>query len=147
MGTTRKAPSGVKHDACRHHEPYASAPADWLCFSDASAPTDETILERMVWADDLEASRAAHRAAWAERLALAPTGETGHAPRPYDPGIFVPTDSALRPMTAEELAESERAEAATAAAWRAAMIRNPKTYGMTRQQADRLAAYGEAEAA
>lgn len=77
MGTTRKAPSGPKHARCVHHEAYATAPAGWLCFADASAPTDDAILERMVWADDIEAIRAEHRRQWAERaepdgMAVAP---------------------------------------------------------------------------
>ena len=67
MGTTRKAPSGPKHARCVHHEAYATAPAGWLCFADASAPTDDAILERMVWADEIEAIRAEHRRQWAER--------------------------------------------------------------------------------
>jgi len=74
MGTTRKAPSGPKHGACRHHEPYASAPAGWLCFAQASAPTDDELLDRMLWADDIEAARTAYRAAWAASLAIPATG-------------------------------------------------------------------------
>lgn len=69
---TRKAPTGAKHARCVHHEAYPSAPAGWLCFSDETAPTDETIIERMEWADELEAARVAHRAAW---LALSATAD------------------------------------------------------------------------
>jgi hypothetical protein len=142
MGT-RKAPTGAKHAACRHHEAYATAPAGWLCFSDA--PSEDDVLGRMIWADEIETARAGHRAAWAAFQAEAvPTGVSGRDLRRGEPGIFVPVASAPRPMTAEERAESERASAATGAQWRAAMIRDPKTYGMTRQEAARLAAYGEA---
>ena len=124
------------------------APAGWLCFGDTLAPTDDDILARMLWADEIEAARTTHRAAWAAFQAeTVPTGISGHAPRPYDAGVFVPTETALRPMTADELAESERASVATGAQWRAAIIRDPKAYGMTRKDADRLAAYGEAVAA
>lgn len=145
MGT-RKAPNGTKHLRCVHHEAYATAPAGWLCFSDETAPTDDAIIGRMLWADELETARAEHRRQWAERLAsVTPTGRSGDVGRAYGPGIYVPTESALRPMTDADRHESERVSAATGAEWRRAMYRKPEVYGMSRTQAARLAqAYGEA---
>jgi len=72
MGTTRKAPTGARHARCVHHEAYATAPKGWLCFSDETAPTDDAILDRMLWADELTAVADAHRAAWAAFQAANP---------------------------------------------------------------------------
>lgn len=58
-----RKPTGPKHAKCQHHEPSALG---LLCFMD-DRPTDETIIERLYWADDLAAILAAHQAAWTAR--------------------------------------------------------------------------------
>lgn len=67
----RKAPSGAKHARCVHHEAYAAHPLGWLCFATETVPTDDDILARMLWVDEIEAIRAEHRRQWANR----PTGD------------------------------------------------------------------------
>lgn len=72
MGT-RKAPTGPRHAFCNVHEAYAGAPGGWMCFMDKRT-TEDDVLARMIFVDEIAVVAAAHHAAELERLALAPTG-------------------------------------------------------------------------